>query len=65
MKQFSLYILFISTISIGCSAIKETSKHQMETGIYKIRNWQNKHYCAVIEDESVALHPVSKTKRDG
>lgn len=62
MKQFSLYILFISTITIGCSAIKETSKHQMETGIYKIRNRQNKHYYAVIEDESVALHPVSKTK---
>jgi arginine repressor len=37
----------------------------METGIYKIRKQQNKHYYAVIEDESVALHPVSKTKADG
>lgn len=62
MKQFSLYILFISFITIGCSAIKETSRHQMETGVYKVKNYHNKHYYAVIKEDSIALHPVSKTK---
>jgi hypothetical protein len=62
MKQFSLYFLFISTISNGCSTIKETSKHQMETGIYKMRHQQNQHYYAVIEDDTITLHPAIKIK---
>ena len=62
MKPFFFYSLVILLFSSGCSAIKETSKHQMETAIYKVKKQQNKHYYAVIEEESITLHPVNKTK---
>lgn len=62
MKLLYMYILSISFIGISCSAIKETSNHQMETGIYKVSNLKNKRYYAVVEDDKITLHPVVKTK---
>jgi hypothetical protein len=62
MKNFSLYIALISATSISCSAIKETSRHQMETGIYRLKNQQNKNHYVVIEEKSIVLHPVTRTK---
>ena len=61
MRQFSLYLIILSILSIGCSTINETSKEQMNTGIYKVRNQNNKHYYAVVEEDSITLHPVNKT----
>lgn len=58
-----LYILSIFFISIGCSAIKETSNHQMETSIYKVSNQKNKRFYAVVEEDKITLHPVVKTKQ--
>ena len=62
MKNFYLYGLFISVTCIGCSTIKETSKHQMETGLYKIKNKQHKTFYAVVEQDSIVLHPAKKNK---
>lgn len=47
---------------MGCSAVKETSKHQMEPGIYKVKEYQNKRYYAIVKDESISLLSANKTK---
>jgi hypothetical protein len=47
---------------MSCSAIKETSKHQMETGIYKVSNQENKRFYTVVEEDKITLFPVAKTK---
>ncbi len=62
MKQSFLYILFISILGIGCSAIKETSKYQMQDDIYRVSTLKNKRYFAVVTDERITLHPIVKTK---
>lgn len=63
MKLIYIYILFlfISYIGVGCSAIKETSNHQMETGIYRVSNQKNRRFYTVVEDNKITLHPVIKT----
>lgn len=61
MKLF-LYFIFACFAITGCSAIRETSNHQMETGIYKVSNQKQKHYYAVTAEETITLHPATKTK---
>lgn len=63
MKLLYMYIVSICFISIGCSAVKETSSHQMETGIYKVLNQKNKPFYALVEEDKITLHPVEKTKQ--
>lgn len=58
-----LYIFLLGFISIGCNAVKETSAIQMETGIYKVSTQHNKPFYAVVEEETITLHPVVKTKQ--
>src|SRR5690606_35400857 len=62
MKHFYLFMLSASVFWAGCSTINETSRKQMETGIYKARSLDNKHYYVVTAEDTITLHPVKKTK---
>ena len=62
MKLTFLYLLFALLIS-SCSAIKETSNHKMEAGIYKVHNNKHKMYYAEVAEDTIVLHPVIKTKQ--
>jgi len=55
--------IFLAVVAIGgCTAIEETSKHAMETGMYRVSSENNRHFYTVVEADSIALHPVTKTK---
>lgn len=62
MKLLYIYTLFIVVTTLGCTAIEETSKRPMETGIYKVSTQKNRHFYTVVKEDSIRLHPVSKTK---
>jgi hypothetical protein len=62
MRLLYIYIVFILFIGCSCSAIQETSKHQMEKGLYNISNQHNKKFYTLIEEDKITLHPAIKTK---
>ena len=62
MKQFLQYLVAIVLIIPGCSTISETSKQQMETGIYNVRNYKNNPFYVDVREDSIVLHPLTKTK---
>ena len=62
MKQSLFYLILILLIVPGCSTINETSKHQMETGIYNVTNYNNRRFYVNVKEESLLLHPLTKTK---
>ena len=62
MKHILPYLLAIILINSGCSTISETSKHQMVTGVYNVRNYDNKRYYVDVKEECVTLNPLLKTK---
>ena len=45
----------------ACSVVKETSKQQMESGIYKVTGYQAKRFYTVIEDTAFVLYPLNNT----
>ncbi len=62
MKQFLLFVA-ISTLLLGCSAIKETSTLQMQTGLYKINKQKTTSYV-VVSDENILTYPITKNIED-
>lgn len=54
--------MLVILLGSACSTINETSKQRMQTGIYNIKNYDNKDYYVLINDDSIALHPIVKTK---
>jgi hypothetical protein len=61
MKSIVAIILLAFIIS-SCNAVKETSKYQLETGVYKVRGHKNKPHYTLVDEEKVSLHPALKTK---
>jgi hypothetical protein len=57
-----IIIVLSSYLKSSCSAIKETSKHLMESGIYKAKSGNNHSYYTVVDEDKIALHPVTKTE---
>ena len=57
----SFFILMIACFS-ACSVVKETSKQQMEAGIYKVSGYQAKRFYTVIEDTSFTLYPIIESR---
>ncbi|HKG67756.1 MAG TPA: hypothetical protein VKA92_02730, partial [Segetibacter sp.] len=62
MKQFLQYLVAIVLIIPGCSAISGTSKQQIETGIYNVRNYKNNPFYVDVREDSKVLNPLTKTK---
>ncbi len=62
MKQALLYILLTALVVSGCNTIKETSKHQMESGVYHVKNYSSKPFYVVVKEDSITMHPARKTK---
>jgi hypothetical protein len=57
-----IHLLLAAITGVSCSAIQETSSHQMENGIYKVSNNRNKRFYTVVEADRIMLYPVAKTK---
>ena len=62
MKRVLQYLIAIIPIIPACSTINETSKKQMETGIYNVRNYKNNPFYVNVSEDSIMLHPFRKTK---
>ena len=60
MKHLLSFFFIVIFILTSCSTIKETSKHQMETGIYNVKNFDSKPYYVKVEEESLSLYKLSK-----
>lgn len=62
MKYVFLFLIPTVLLGGGCSTVNETSRHQMETGIYSVKNFSNKRFYVNVEEDSIKLHPLFKTK---
>ena len=58
--RYSFFILMIACFS-ACSVVKETSKQQMVSGIYKVSGYQSKRFYMLIEDTAFVLYPLNNT----
>lgn len=59
-KIFTLYIIVVFFFASGCGAVKETSKYQLQAGIYKVNTYKNKVFYASVEEDRIDLYPVIK-----
>ncbi|MCW3112064.1 MAG: hypothetical protein JWR18_460 [Segetibacter sp.] len=62
MKWSLQYLAVALLVSTGCSTISETSKHQMETGTYTVKNYNNRRFYVDVKAQSLTLNPLTKTK---
>ena len=60
MRKNLFYIIVVSFFTSGCSAVKETSKYQLQTGIYKVNTYRIKTFYASVEEDRIDLYPVVK-----
>lgn len=60
MRNFLNYIVVVFFLTSGCSAVKETSKYQLQTGIYKVNTYGNRTFYASVKEDRIDLHPVVK-----
>lgn len=58
-----LFCVFAVAIS-GCTAINESSKHRMESGVYTIKNDGKKHYYVLAEENSIVIYPVKRVESE-
>jgi hypothetical protein len=62
MKQLWNYILSVLVTIAGCTAVEETSRRPMETGIYKVSSQKSGHYYTIVQEDNLKLFPAKKTK---
>jgi uncharacterized protein YceK len=55
MKKILFYIIVVYFLTSGCSAVKETSKHQLQTGIYKVNTYMSETFYASVKDDTIDL----------
>lgn len=55
-------ILIVLLYASACTAVKETSKRSMETGVYKVSGNGEKRFYTVVSPDSLLLYPVQKIK---